>query len=107
MGKKALSKLDPDFTGSFKSKEEALEATHVLQKKMYELLYLMFAHDKHSLLIILQGIDTSGKDGVVRHIFAGANPQGLRVYSFKAPSQEELRHDFIWRCHRQTPECGF
>jgi PPK2 family polyphosphate:nucleotide phosphotransferase len=73
---------------------------------MYDLLYLMFAHNRHSLLIILQGIDTSGKDGVVRHLFASANPQGIRVYSFKKPTEVEVRHDFLWRCHRQVPECG-
>ncbi len=80
--------------------------TEILQKKLYDLLYLMFAHDKHSLLIILQGIDTAGKDGTVRHIFAGANPQGIKVFSFKRPSLEEFRHDFLWRCHLHTPESG-
>lgn len=66
----------------------------------------MFAHNQYSLLIILHGIDTSGKDGAVRHIFSGANPQGIRVFSFKRPSNEELRHDFLWRCHLHTPESG-
>lgn len=106
MGKLSLKKNDPKSTGSFKSKDDASKVAKDLQKQMYDLLYLMFAHDKHSLLIILQGIDTSGKDGVVRHIFASANPQGVRVHSFKKPSSEELRHDFLWRCHKQTPECG-
>jgi PPK2 family polyphosphate:nucleotide phosphotransferase len=67
----------------------------------------MFAQDQNSLLIILQGIDTSGKDGSVRHIFDCANPQGIQVFSFKKPTTEELRHDFLWRCHRHTPENGF
>ncbi len=106
MGKFNLSKVDPSFTGDFESKSDAEKVTEDLQKKMYDLLYLMFAHDKHSLLIILHGIDTSGKDGAVRHIFSSANPQGMRVYSFKQPTPEELRHDFIWRCHTHTPECG-
>ncbi len=89
-----------------KNKERALRLTKDLQKRLYDLLYLMFAHDQHSLLIILQGIDTSGKDGTVRHIFSAANPQGINVFSFKKPSLEEFRHDFLWRCHRHTPESG-
>lgn len=89
-----------------KNKEAALEATAELQKQLYDLLYLMFAEGKHSLLVILHGIDTSGKDGVVRHLFASANPQGLKVFSFKKPSAEELGQDFLWRCHRVTPESG-
>lgn len=89
-----------------KDKLDAIKKTEVLQKKMYDLLYLMFAHNQHSLLIILQGIDTAGKDGSVRHIFAGANPQGLKVFSFKRPTIEEFRHDFLWRCHKHTPESG-
>lgn len=106
MSKLLLSKIDPTDTGRFKNKEEALTEISDLQQKMYDLLYLMFAHDRYSLLIILQGIDTSGKDGAIRHLFASANPQGLRVHSFKKPSDEELRHDFLWRCHLRTPESG-
>ena len=106
MAKLALAKIDPTSTHKFKSKVEALKKIQALQQQMYDLLYLMFAHDQHSLLIILQGIDTSGKDGAVRHFFASANPQGIRVFSFKQPTPEELRHDFLWRCHQHTPECG-
>lgn len=106
MSKLVLSKISPDYTGSFKSKEEAQGKTKALQKKMYDLLYLMFAHNKHSLLIILHGIDASGKDGTIRHLFESVNPQGIRVHSFKQPNEEELRHDFLWRCHRHTPESG-
>ncbi len=87
-------------------KDTAIERTAILQKKLYDLLYLMFAHDRHSLLVILQGIDTCGKDGTVRHIFSGVNPQGLTVFSFKKPSRLESRHDFLWRCHLHAPECG-
>lgn len=101
-----LSRQSPKAHPKCKDKDHALKLTEDLQKKLYDLLYLMFAHDKHSLLIILQGIDTSGKDGTVRHIFAAANPQGIKVYSFKRPSIEEFRHDFIWRCHKHTPESG-
>lgn len=106
MGKSILSHCAPAEHPLCKNKEEALRLTEPLQKKLYDLLYLMFAHDKHSLLIILQGIDTAGKDGTVRHIFSGANPHGIKVFSFKRPSLEEFRHDFLWRCHRHTPESG-
>ncbi len=106
MSKTKLKKINPSATGSFKSKDDAHKITKALQKQMYDLFYLMFAHDKYSLLIILHGIDTSGKDGAVKNIFDSANPLGLRVYSFKKPTPEELRHDFIWRCHKHTPECG-
>lgn len=101
-----LKKYSPSQHLLCKDKLEALKKTIPLQKKLYDLLYLMFAHNKYSLLIILQGIDTSGKDGTVRHIFAGANPQGIKVFSFKKPTQDEVRHDFLWRCHLHTPESG-
>lgn len=106
MGKLKLNDLSASAHLDCKSKEEAVLLTKELQKKLYDLLYLMFAHDRYSLLIILQGIDTAGKDGTVRHIFNGANPQGIKVFSFKKPSREELRHDFLWRCHLHTPESG-
>ncbi|MBX2994932.1 MAG: hypothetical protein KF681_08920 [Bdellovibrionaceae bacterium] len=101
-----LSKIDPSSHPLCKNKEEALERTAELQKEIYDLLYLMFAHDHYSLLIVLHGIDTAGKDGAVRHIYDSGNPQGIKVFSFKRPSAEEFRHDFLWRCHRHTPESG-
>jgi PPK2 family polyphosphate:nucleotide phosphotransferase len=88
------------------NKTDALELTAELQKKLYDLHYLMFAQGQHSLLIILHGIDTAGKDGSVRHILSSANPQGIKVFSFKKPSLEEFSHDFLWRCHLHTPERG-
>jgi PPK2 family polyphosphate:nucleotide phosphotransferase len=106
MGDIKLSKIDPSFPSLCENKEVAIEKTEIYQKQIYDLLYVMFAHGKYSLLIILQGIDTSGKDGTVRHIFSAANPQGIKVFSFKKPSAEELEHDFIWRCHRHTPISG-
>jgi PPK2 family polyphosphate:nucleotide phosphotransferase len=102
-----LSKTDPGDTGKFKDKDEASKPTKALQDKLGDLLYLMFAESKRSLLIVLHGIDTAGKDGTVRHLFNGINPQGLRVHSFKRPSDEELRHDFLWRCHNVMPEAGY
>jgi PPK2 family polyphosphate:nucleotide phosphotransferase len=106
MKKVKLTSISPSAHNYCKSKEDAVDLTNKLQKKLYDLLYLMFAHDRYSLLIILHGIDTAGKDGTVRHIFSGGNPQGIKVFSFKKPSTEEFRHDFLWRCHLHVPECG-
>lgn len=102
---KVTLKIDPAQTGGIE-KSEALELTESLLERMFELLYMMYAENRRSLLIILHGIDASGKDGTIRTIFAGMNPQGTKVYSFKKPSEEELSHDFLWRCHRLVPERG-
>jgi PPK2 family polyphosphate:nucleotide phosphotransferase len=107
MAKLKLKNISPSLTEEFKDEESARSATQTNLKKMYERLYLMFAESRHSLLIILQGIDASGKDGAIRTIFSGSNPQGMRVFSFKKPTPEELQHDFLWRCHKHVPECGF
>lgn len=101
-----LKSIDPRDTGKFKEKTDVVNATAEYLEELYKQLYLMFAEDRRSLLIILQGIDASGKDGVIQHIFSGANPQGIRAYSFKVPGEEELRHDFLWRCERVAPERG-
>lgn len=106
MAKLKLNQISAKKHPLSKDKVEALEQTAILQKKVYDLLYLMFAHNQHSLLIILHGIDTAGKDGTVRHIFTAANPQGIKVFSFKKPTVAEFRHDFLWRCHLHTPESG-
>ena len=66
----------------------------------------MYAEDRRSLLIVLQGRDAAGKDGTIRHVFGPMNPQGTRVTSFKVPSKEEMAHDFLWRCHRAAPKTG-
>lgn len=75
-------------------------------ERMQGLQYRLWAEHQRSLLIVLQGMDTSGKDGVVRHVFSGLNPQGVAVTSFKAPSAEELNHDFLWRIHAAAPGKG-
>lgn len=106
MRKTSLKRMDPASQGSFRSKEEAREATAELLDRLYKLLYMLYAGNERSLLVILQGIDASGKDGTVRSLFSGANPQGIRVYSFKKPSEEELEHDILWRCHKHCPERG-
>ncbi len=103
-----LKNIDPGSTDGFRKsqKQHAVHKTEELLLEMNQLLALMYAENRHSLLIILQGIDASGKDGTVHHIFSGANPQGVQVHSFKKPSEEELKHDFLWRCHRAAPESG-
>ena len=87
-------------------KKETKELTAKLLIELDELQNLLYAEQKHSILIVLQGMDASGKDGVIRKVFGQMNPQGVRVQSFKAPTEEELSHDFLWRIHRHTPEKG-
>ncbi len=77
-----------------------------LQKRLRSLQYVMRAQEKHSLLIVLQGMDASGKDGAVKNIFKYVSPSDIKVKSWKAPSKEELAHDFLWRIHKHTPEKG-
>lgn len=107
MPKHPLKKADPGDTGKFKHEDDLHAEYKKYGDRLYYLLYLMFAHNRYSLLIILHGIDASGKDGTVRALFSNANPQGLRVFSFKQPTETELRHDFLWRCHKHTPESGY
>lgn len=73
---------------------------------MNELQQLLYAESKHALLIVLQGMDASGKDGLIRDVFSAMNPQGVNVHSFKEPTQEELSHDYLWRVHKVTPAKG-
>jgi len=87
-------------------KDTIKDRTDLIVEELSELQTLMYAESKKSLLIVLQGMDASGKDGAVRKVFSAVNPQGVRVYSFKKPTEEELRHDFLWRIHKQTPEHG-
>ena len=77
-----------------------------LRLRLEALQELFYADARRGLLVILQGMDTSGKDGVIRHVFEGVNPQGVRVSSFKQPTPEELAHDFLWRIHRDAPARG-
>ncbi len=83
---------------------KALLKTNV--KALSELQQMLYAHDKHSLLVVFQAMDAAGKDGTIRHVFSGINPQGCQVSSFKKPSDEELDHDFLWRTTKQLPERG-
>src|ERR1700677_4449866 len=106
-GKKfRLKDFDPADTGHIHSEEEAekqlekyLACTEDLQAKLY-------AQDRWALLLIFQAMDAAGKDGTIKHVMSGVNPQGCQVYSFKQPSVEELDHDFMWRYSRCLPERG-
>lgn len=87
-------------------KREAKEQTEGLLEELSELQNLLYAEGKHALLIVLQGMDASGKDGVIRKVFSRMNPQGVRVQSFKVPTDEEAAHDFLWRIHLHAPARG-
>lgn len=101
-----LSKVDPGHTGGFKNNDEALKILAGNQQKLEDLQYKLYAEGKQSLLIVLQALDAGGKDGTINHVLAPMNPQGCRVAGFKAPTAEELSHDFLWRIHRETPKKG-
>lgn len=102
-----LAKLDPGDTSQFKGdKAAAKKAVDKLTNELEELQELMYAEHKHKLLIILQATDTGGKDGTIRHVFEGVNPQGVDVASFKAPTPIELDHDYLWRIHPRAPGRG-
>jgi PPK2 family polyphosphate:nucleotide phosphotransferase len=101
-----LSQADPDSTGHFRHKEEALAETQDLLEKIDHLQERLYAEGKQSPLIILQGMDSCGKDGTIRHVFRGISPQGCLVASFAEPTPEEQRHDFLWRTHQKTPAKG-
>lgn len=88
------------------SKSQLKEKLKELKFELEKLQHLLFAEGKHSLLIIIQGMDASGKDGAVKNVFEAVNPMGCRVIAFKAPSSLELKHDFLWRIHQQVPEKG-
>ena len=102
-----LDDYDPDDTSAFKGgKKECAELNTAIQKRIGELQELLFARHEHKVLIVLQGMDTSGKDGAIRHVMADASPQSIRVVSFKKPTQPELDHDYLWRVHAQVPASG-
>ncbi|MBO9199147.1 MULTISPECIES: PPK2 family polyphosphate kinase [Niastella] len=88
------------------NKEETKENLASILAKLNELQNLLYAESQHAILVILQGMDASGKDGVVRKVFTSMNPQGVRVHSFKVPTAEEFSHDFLWRIHGVAPPKG-
>ena len=104
--KVCLAKFDPGFTNKQASRERAVPAIRAQVERMVRLQYLLHADASQSLLIVLQGLDASGKDGAIRHLFRGMSPQGISVHSFKQPTREELAHDFLWRIHQRVPGKG-
>src|SRR5687768_12305058 len=101
-----LSAHDPENTLGFKDKEEVAETLEKNKARLEELQYLLYAENKRSVLIVLQGIDAGGKDGTIRHVMAALNPQGCSVTAFKVPSAKEADHDFLWRIHKAVPGRG-
>jgi PPK2 family polyphosphate:nucleotide phosphotransferase len=102
-----LAKWDPDdVSATGDTKDEAKAELARTSQRLGELQELLFAEHRHKVLVVLQGMDTSGKDGVIKHVFEGVNPQGVRVASFKEPSSTELDHDYLWRVHREVPGRG-
>jgi len=105
MGKIKLSEISTRAPKDF-DKTETKEKTTAIIKELDELQNLLYAEGKHSILVIIQGMDASGKDGVIRNVMGNMNPQGVTVKSYKAPTAEELSHDFLWRIHHHAPKKG-
>ena len=103
-----LKDYDPDDTLGLKSeaKPRAKEALQIGVAALAELQDMLYAQDKWAVLVIFQAMDAAGKDGAIKHVMSGVNPQGCQVYSFKAPSAEDLDHDYLWRCLKCAPNRG-
>ncbi len=105
-GKKvSLDDWDTNAKGGWE-RDDAEQRTAELNERLEELQELLYAEGKHKVLVVIQATDTGGKDGTIRHVFDGVNPQGVTVASFKRPTDEELAHDYLWRVHRHTPKNG-
>jgi len=106
-GKKIdLKKFNTEYTGKYRSREEAEKKLQSIHEELLDIQYKFFADNRHAVLFVLQGIDASGKDGICRHVFSALDPQGTQVTSFKAPSAEELDHEYMWRIHKAIPNYG-
>lgn len=101
-----LASFDPSFHGQHESHESSRPEVERALQRLTELQYLLYAERRHSVLVVLQGIDAAGKDGVCRHVLQAMSPQGCRVTGFKQPTPVEAAHDFLWRVHRVTPGAG-
>ena len=101
-----LKSESTDIDKLYSSKEDAKNQLAEIRDDIIKIQQLLYADSRHSILLVLQGMDTSGKDGIIRHVFSGVNPQGVRVTSFKKPSDEDLAHDYLWRCTMRLPEKG-
>ena len=102
-----LRDFDAGCTGRFKDKKKALEELAENVVALNDLGYRLYAENRRALLLVLQGMDTAGKDGTIRHVMQGFNPQSCQVTSFKQPGIDELAHDFLWRIARAVPRKGF
>ena len=101
-----LAELDPGFTCEFATKSDARDKLRSDIARLAKLQDVFAAAQSHALLIVLQGMDSAGKDGAIKHVMSGVNPQGIDVYAFKTPTEAEERHDFLWRCEKVLPERG-
>ena len=97
---------DPGYTDDYTSKKDAAEELQADIEQLAKYQDMLYAQDTHALLLIFQAMDAAGKDGTIKHVMSGVNPQGCDVCSFKAPSAEELDHDYLWRCSKRVPERG-
>src|SRR4051812_35973487 len=102
----SIAGADPADTGGFDEREQVERDYAGLVEQIAGLQERLYAEEKRSLLIVLQGTDAAAKDGTVKHVLRGTTPAGVRVYSFKQPSNEESAHDFLWRYHQATPADG-
>jgi PPK2 family polyphosphate:nucleotide phosphotransferase len=101
-----LRRYDPADTGPFEHKQKAAERLDRVLRRMITLQEVLYAHDRWSVLLVLQAMDAAGKDSAIKHVMSGLNPQGTEVFSFKRPSDEELDHDYLWRAAKALPERG-
>jgi PPK2 family polyphosphate:nucleotide phosphotransferase len=101
-----LADYSPEYTGDL-NKKKTIEETEAMHERLGILQEMLYAERKQSVLVVLQAMDAGGKDGVLRKVFTHLNPQGIRVSSFKAPTEEELAHDFLWRIHKEAPPKGY
>ncbi|HWA27672.1 MAG TPA: polyphosphate kinase 2 family protein [Lacunisphaera sp.] len=101
-----LRDISPADTAGLKSKSDAREALQHGVEQLAELQDRLYAEDRRALLVIFQAMDAAGKDGAIKHVMSGVNPQGCEVHAFKAPNNYELDHDYLWRCHSRVPERG-
>jgi PPK2 family polyphosphate:nucleotide phosphotransferase len=102
----SLATVDPGETQQYKKKKDVARELEKQRRRIQDLQERLYAENQQGLLIVLQALDTGGKDGTIKHVFSGVNPQGCRVSSFKIPSPEEANHDFLWRYHKSVPAKG-
>ena len=101
-----MKDYDPDFTGKYRNEQETVDELAKLRERLFDLQQLMYADNRFALLVVLQAMDAGGKDGLIRSVMSIFNPQGCQVTSFKAPSLDELDHDYLWRIHHVVPRKG-